>query len=121
MTKEEEPDCRYCKHKLTWSCTHIPTKISTGPYKDIVVETYWCNHCKSEQNLSEDGQELDYNFMVGPYKLCFYPLTKSFEIHHCPNGRKAATTPVAKIKELPTHLKPDDMTEERVKCIITFS
>lgn len=116
-----QPTCRYCQRTITWSCTHVPTRISTGPYKDKVVETYWCARCKSSQDFTEGGQPLDYYFMVGPYKLCFYPLTQHFEIHHCTNGRKAPATLVAQIKQLPTHLTPQNMDENRVKCLIVFS
>ena len=116
-----DPTCRFCHRRMTWTCTHLPTIISTGPYKDDTIETYLCTKCSSEQDFSETGQSLSYYFMVGTYKLCFYPHNQTFKVKHYPQGRLGGHTVVMEMNYLPHNLTPSTTTVERVKTLITFS
>ena len=106
---------------MPWSCTHIRTVISIGPYKDDNIETYRCAKCNSEQDFLETGQTAGYSFIVGTYKLCFYTHNQTFKIKHYPQGRLGEHTVVLELNYLPYNLTPSTTTVDRIKTLITFS
>jgi hypothetical protein len=110
---EVEPTCRYCQRRLS-------NPKQRGSVPDDVYICY-CKACESEQTFKASGQPTEYSFMVGDsYCLHFWPQGKIFKIVGYKNGRPDKY--LLEMKGVDTsHMRPDNMTEERVKCLIVFS
>lgn len=102
---------------MEWRCTHLPTKISTGPYKDEESYEYECKRCRSTQYFNPSGRPQHYLFWVGPYKLYFIPYTYEHPVFQLCNGNLG---PIFELNFLP-NLTPQNCSEERIKILILFS
>jgi len=117
-----EPTCRFCHGQMVWLCSHIPTRISTGPYKELTVETYRCKRCESSQDFdASTDKTLGYSFDIGAYRLDFHPHNQTFEIYHYPRGRMAEQIHVLRLTYLPHNLTPQTVTVKRIKTLVLFS
>lgn len=106
---------------MVWTCTHIPTIISTGVYKDDTIETYSCKYCNSEQEFYENGRTADYSFTIGQYKLYFCPPSHTFQILPAKSRMGDKPKPYLQLGYLPLNLTPKTCTEDRIKLLILFS
>lgn len=109
-----EPTCRYCQGKLK-------ARGSRGALEDAIY-IYYCKSCESEQTFKKNGQTIEWSFMVGDsYCIHFWPQSKAFKIVEYKKGQPTKYVLELILEKPPTHMTPQNMTEERVKCLIVFS
>lgn len=112
-----EPTCRYCMGKLIDRGERGSLNIPGS-----MIYLRYCKHCESEQTFDHEARPMEYSFMVGEaYCIHFWPKSKAFKIVEYKNGRPSKYVLELTLDKPPTHMRPDNMTEERVKCLIVFS
>lgn len=106
---EEKINCRFCQHPIT-------------PLKKGSARIIMCKHCKSEEWIEKDGSHYSWSFKVGQYEIGYYFESKTFKVSQLnKNGNWEKWLLDIPLKDEPTHMTPENMTEERVKSIIVFS
>jgi len=112
-----EPACRFCQGNML--CTGgVIHANNTESY------SYECKRCHSEQDFESTGRPLDYKFVIGRYHLLFKPRNKTFQIIVYPIDEvwlQKASQCLLNVNFCPTHLTPQNTTEERIKTLILFS
>lgn len=109
MTDNKNEDlllsCHFCKRALK-------------PIKKMGAErTITCKSCRAEQVFQPDNSLFSWSFNVGPYELSFHLGSMTLKITDRPNNKSFQYS----LKEEPSYMTPDSMTEERIKSIVMFS
>jgi hypothetical protein len=97
--------CHFCKRALK-------------PIKKMGAErTINCKSCRAEQVFQPDNSLFSWSFNVGPYELSFHFGSMTLKI----TDRGPNKSFQYSLKEEPSYMTPDSMTEERIKSIVMFS
>jgi hypothetical protein len=115
------PTCRFCQGYLK-SCGS-----QTGPYPYTKL-IYHCVRCDSEQKYKYDATPLDFTFQItaesgNRYHILFDPSTMKLGIYQIIKDSNASWKPCLDIhlSEFPAWLRPDKLTEHRIKTMMVFS
>jgi hypothetical protein len=109
--KAPDRNCMYCNQLMEYA-------EDCGTYYIYVCKS----GCKHQENVdSETGKIIYYNFRVGPYWLKFSPKHNCFFLGKDPPDDIGNTENILTFNFLPTHLTPQNTTEERIKLLLLFS
>jgi len=114
------PTCRFCQGKLKSG----GSQTGGYPYTKLL---YNCEPCMSQQMYKYDATPLEFSFYLNfgkrQYHIGFYPDNMRLAIHFVNTSPGPGWKPCVDIhlSEFPAWLRPDNITEERIKTLMVFS
>ena len=115
------PTCRFCQGYLKSGGS------MTGGYGYTKL-IYHCERCRSQQQYKYDATPLDFSFYVDTKEghqcnIYFDPTTMRLHIVQIMPDPSNVWKPCLDIRlsEFPAWLRPDQMTEHRIKTMMVFS
>jgi hypothetical protein len=115
------PTCRFCQGHLKQGGSQ--TK-GNQPYTEVI---YFCNKCESQQHYKYDASPLSFSFYTttdvgNRYYIHFDPRTMKLHITQVLQDNQAWKPCVdIHLSEIPAWLRPNNVSEIRIRTMMVFS
>jgi len=112
----------YCDKHMSYAEVWTPPDMGSCGYAGTAHYIYMCESCKHQEDIDIETGEMTYSsFRVGLYWLQFNHKYNSFKLGEDPPDDIGNTDTILRLNFLPTHLTPQNTTEERIKLYLLFS
>jgi hypothetical protein len=119
MSQVVTPTCRFCRGQIIHTSTTLLSPLGIDP--EHYNYSYFCFKCHSEQDYTQNGRPLGYQFTTDDYTLRFDPHKKMFQIFSSIGKGRLLGELLLTCQFCPTNLTPTNTTKARIKLLILFS
>lgn len=120
--KAPDRNCMFCHQVMEYAELWEPPDMGGFGYAGEPYYIYMCTPCHCQQDVEIATSQIKrYSFKINRYHLAFNVKYHSFQIGLDPPEEPNNTETILSLNILPTHLTPQNVTEERIHLFLLFS